>query len=167
MADTTPRARDDTPAVGAYAKHHGLDAEAAAEEWRFLAEKRRAHWREIADPRPTAATPGQAVYERWHALLRQRFPGIAPIAWDELGGEAHAEWEDIARTGVAAAVGLSQSPAADSDTALYLSAISRLSAGLRDVQHACERGDTPSAIVSVAAGALADVGKLQLPQVAG
>lgn len=54
--------------------------------------------------------------------------------------------------------------AADSGTALYLSAIARLSAGLRDVQHACERGDAPHAIAPVAAAALADVDRLQLLQ---
>jgi hypothetical protein len=47
-------------------------------------------------------TPGQAVYERWHALLRRRFPGIAAIGWDELIESARAEWEDIARAGIAA-----------------------------------------------------------------
>lgn len=54
--------------------------------------------------------------------------------------------------------------APDTGTALYLSAIARLSAGLREVRHACERGDAPHAIAPVAVGALADVDKLQLPQ---
>lgn len=49
-------------------------------------------------------------------------------------------------------------------TALYLSAIARLSAGLRDVQHACKRGDAPGSVERVAAAALADVNRLQLPQ---
>lgn len=50
----------------------------------------------------TDRTPGQAVYEAQHAAMRRRFGGIAEIRWDELSGEAQAEWEDIARTGVAA-----------------------------------------------------------------
>lgn len=54
-------------------------------------------------------------------------------------------------------------PMPDSGTALYLSAIARLSAGLRDVQHACERGDAAHAVAPVAAGALAYVDRLQLP----
>ena len=54
--------------------------------------------------------------------------------------------------------------AAASGTALYLSAIARLSAGLREVQHACERGDASYVIAHTAAGALADADRLQLPQ---
>jgi hypothetical protein len=54
--------------------------------------------------------------------------------------------------------------AADSGTALYLSAIARLSAGLREVQRACDRGDAAHAITPLAASALADVDRLQLPQ---
>lgn len=49
-----------------------------------------------------SVTPGQAVYEAQHAAMRRRFGGIAEIRWDELSGEAQAEWEDIARTGIAA-----------------------------------------------------------------
>jgi hypothetical protein len=48
------------------------------------------------------ATPGRAVYEAQHAAMRRRFPGIAEIRWDELSAEAQAEWEDIARAGIAA-----------------------------------------------------------------
>ena len=48
------------------------------------------------------ATPGRAVYEAQHAAMRRRFPGIAEIRWNELGAEAQAEWEDIARAGIAA-----------------------------------------------------------------
>lgn len=47
-------------------------------------------------------TPGQAVYEAHQAFMIRCFPGIAPIAWDELSVEAQAEWEDIARAGIAA-----------------------------------------------------------------
>lgn len=57
-----------------------------------------------------------------------------------------------------------EQPAAETGTALYLSAISRLSAGLRDVRHACDRGDAAYAIAGTAAGALADVDRLRLPQ---
>jgi hypothetical protein len=44
----------------------------------------------------TAETPARAAYECWHAFQRRRFPGIMPIAWDELGPDAQADWEAIA-----------------------------------------------------------------------
>lgn len=53
---------------------------------------------------------------------------------------------------------------AGTGTALYLSAIARLSAGLREVGHACGRGDAPYAVAPLAAAALADVDRLQLPE---
>lgn len=46
--------------------------------------------------------------------------------------------------------------------ALYLSAIARLSAGLREVQGACQRGDASYAVAPIAAAALADVDRLQI-----
>lgn len=55
-------------------------------------------------------------------------------------------------------------PAAEPGTALYLSAIARLSAGLREIQQACDRGDSLHAVKPVAANALADVDRLRLPQ---
>lgn len=131
MNDTPQTARDDLPAIAAYAKHHGLEAEAAATEWRFLAEKHRAHWRLVADGQGAGLADGD-LYD-------------AEFAAD--------------------AASLDTDPsAADSGTALYLSAIARLSAGLRDVQHACERGDAPHAIAPIAAAALADVDRLRLLQ---
>lgn len=54
--------------------------------------------------------------------------------------------------------------ALDPGAALYLSAIARLSAGLREVRHACERGDASYVIARAAADALADADRLQLPQ---
>ena len=47
-------------------------------------------------------TPGQAVYEAQRAFMIRRFPGIALIGWDELSGEAQAEWEGFAQAGVTA-----------------------------------------------------------------
>jgi hypothetical protein len=157
MADVTPRVRDDTPAAGAYAAHYRLTAGEAAVEWPSASEAEHKHWRRIAGARVSAVTAGQAVYERWHSLLRQRFPGIAPIAWDELDGEAHAEWEDIARAGFAAYIEANGGDPVDVAT---LGSVARLSAGLRDVQHACGRGDAPHVIASVAVAALADVDRL-------
>ena len=113
-------ARDDAPALAAYAAHYHLDAGKAAVEWPFASEAEHRHWRRVADAGAIAASPGRAVYERHHALLRQRFPGIAPIGWDELGDEAQAEWEDIARAGVAA----------------YISANGRDPAGARELAYA-------------------------------
>jgi hypothetical protein len=56
----------------------------------------------VASPGTGRKTPGQAVHEAQHAAVRRRFGGIAEIRWGELSGEAQAEWEDIARDGVAA-----------------------------------------------------------------
>jgi hypothetical protein len=47
-------------------------------------------------------TPGQVVYEAHQAFMVRRFPGIAPIGWDEFSGEAQGEWEAIAQAGIAA-----------------------------------------------------------------
>lgn len=44
----------------------------------------------------TAPTPAQAAYERHQTLMRRRFPGIAPIGWEELDDRAHADWQEIA-----------------------------------------------------------------------
>jgi hypothetical protein len=48
------------------------------------------------------SSPGQAVYEAHQAFMIRCFPGIAEIRWGELSEEAQAEWEGIARAGVAA-----------------------------------------------------------------
>lgn len=63
----------------------------------------------------------------------------------------------------AAAVPAEPKRAPEPTTALFLSAIARLSEGLREVQRACERGDAIHAVAPVAAAALADAGRLQLP----
>ena len=58
MTDATPRARDDTAAIAAYGARYGLDAEAAAADWRFLTEGDREHFREVADGNaPAGAEP--------------------------------------------------------------------------------------------------------------
>jgi hypothetical protein len=49
-------------------------------------------------------TPGQVVYEAHQAFMIRRFPGIAPIGWRELSGEAQGEWEGIAQAGTDARV---------------------------------------------------------------
>lgn len=50
----------------------------------------------------TGVTPGQAVYEAARAVLRHRFPGVAPIGWDELPADVQSEQESIAMAGIAA-----------------------------------------------------------------
>ena len=113
MADITPGGQDDTAAIGAYAARYQLEKAAAAADWRFLREGDREHWRGVAERDAAAPTPGRAVYERHHALLRQRFPGIAKITWDELDDEAQDEWEDIARAGIAVALTAGSAAAAE------------------------------------------------------
>jgi hypothetical protein len=57
---------------------------------------------ETPESAPAVVTPGQAAYERHQIVLRRRFPGIAPIGWDELDAEAQADWVSIARDAAAA-----------------------------------------------------------------
>jgi hypothetical protein len=111
MTDATPRPRDDTAAIAAYAARYGLDADAAAADWRFLVERDRECFRERSRgvaggkaPVEAEMTPGQAAYERWHANLRREFPGIAPVLWGELGGKARAGWGDVAGDAIDARV---------------------------------------------------------------
>jgi hypothetical protein len=47
-------------------------------------------------------TPGHAVHEANQAFMIRCFPGIRPIGWGELSEEGQAEWEGIARAGIAA-----------------------------------------------------------------
>jgi hypothetical protein len=47
-------------------------------------------------------SPGQAAHEAHQAAQRRRFPGIAPVGWDEFPAGVQAEWETIARSGIAA-----------------------------------------------------------------
>jgi hypothetical protein len=51
LASTSP----DLPAIAAYAVHYELGADAAAVEWRFIAEEERVRWRAVADAVVTAA----------------------------------------------------------------------------------------------------------------
>lgn len=82
-------------------------------------------------------TPGQAVYEAQHAALRRHFPGIAEIGWDELGAEAQAEWEGIARTGIAAYIEASGGDPVDARSVILEAAglpvvtVGRLAAALK------------------------------------
>jgi hypothetical protein len=83
--------------------------------------------------------------------------------WMEARGHTHTgteyDWDDMADAFAGGMHKLALEPTA----ALCLSAIARLSEGLREVQRACERNDAPYAITPVAAAALADAERLQLP----
>jgi hypothetical protein len=156
----------DATALAAYAAHYRLDAEEAAVEWPSASEVEHKYWRVLAARQARPPSPGQAVYERHHALLRQRFPGIAPIAWDELGDEARAEWEDIARAGVAAYAEATRGDSADVRAA-YLEAAglpaywhvrAALATAVGALQHV--KLGTDVRLAAKAGNALAEVDKL-------
>jgi hypothetical protein len=58
----------------------------------------------------TAAAPGQAAYEAWHAKLAEHHPVVLalrkPQPWDLLSAEVRAEWEAAATAAVAAYIEL-------------------------------------------------------------
>lgn len=115
---------------------------------------------EIPESPAVTVTAGQSAHSRW---LTTRWPDMTGqnIAkdWELISNQGKKAWEASAATEPAPGPGNESSGAA-----LYPSAVARLTAALREVQHACERGDSPHAITPIAASALADVGRLQVPQ---
>jgi hypothetical protein len=133
MADTTPRARDDTAAVAAYAAANHLTAGEAAAEWPFGPERDREHWREVSQAAIAAAKP------RW----TERFGPV--VACD------HAELGDAYAADVAS---LTDQRNRVSDTADRLRAQAR---HLRDALERCRdaAGRSPAAVHTIASQALA------------
>jgi hypothetical protein len=76
-------------------------------------------------------TPGRAVYEAQHAAQRQCFPGIAPIAWDELSVEAQAESEGIARAGIAAYIEANGRDPVDAASVIAEAVVPEMAAAVR------------------------------------
>jgi hypothetical protein len=104
MTDTTPRARDDTAAVAAYAAANHLTAGEAAADWRFITEREREHWRGVADAAVMAASLRPTAEDHSHApeiLSATPVPPVGPgqAAWlksVELWGPGHAAtWDDL------------------------------------------------------------------------